>query len=93
MTGPDEIRPIPPRDPRADLGDLRAHGGDPADACHAVVPVPPRPRLSGPVREPGRTTDRIAAAFAEPMRRLGYVHHRRAGVFPSAAARHALSPG
>jgi epoxide hydrolase len=54
------------------LTDPRAHGGDPADAFHLVIPSIPGFGFSGPTREVGWTGQRIAAAFAELMRRLGY---------------------
>jgi epoxide hydrolase len=54
------------------LSDPRAHGGDPADAFHLVIPSLPGHGFSGPTREPGWTTDRVAAAWKELMARLGY---------------------
>jgi pimeloyl-ACP methyl ester carboxylesterase len=54
------------------LTDPAAHGGDPADAFHLVIPSIPGYGLSGPTREPGWTTDRVAKAWAELMARLGY---------------------
>ncbi|MFD5074691.1 epoxide hydrolase family protein [Streptomyces sp. NPDC058371] len=54
------------------LTDPRAHGGDPADAFHLVVPSIPGFGFSGPTRETGWEFHRVAAAFAELMRRLGY---------------------
>ena len=54
------------------LADPRAHGGDRADAFHLVIPSLPGYGLSGPTREPGWTTDRMAGAWAELMARLGY---------------------
>ncbi|MFD6057194.1 epoxide hydrolase family protein [Rhodococcus wratislaviensis] len=54
------------------LTDPAAHGGDPADAFHVVVPSLPGFGFSGPVREPGWGTSRIATAWAELMSRLGY---------------------
>ncbi|CAM02715.1 epoxide hydrolase family protein [Saccharopolyspora erythraea] len=54
------------------LTDPRAHGGDPADAFHVVVPSAPGFTLSGPTRETGWTCSRVAAAWAELMHRLGY---------------------
>ncbi|WP_158884757.1 epoxide hydrolase family protein [Amycolatopsis anabasis] len=54
------------------LADPRAHGGDPADAFHVVVPSPPGFTLSGPTRETGWTVSRVTRAWAELMRRLGY---------------------
>ncbi|MEU8950829.1 epoxide hydrolase family protein [Streptomyces sp. NPDC048489] len=54
------------------LTDPRAHGGDPADAFHLVVPSIPGFGLSGPTRDTGWEFRRVAAAFAELMTRLGY---------------------
>src|SRR5919202_3369694 len=51
------------------LTDPRAHGGDPSDAFHLVIPSIPGYGLSGPTREPGWTTGRIARAWAELMGR------------------------
>ncbi|MFH5802194.1 epoxide hydrolase family protein [Haladaptatus sp. CMAA 1911] len=54
------------------LTDPRAHGGDPTDAFHLVIPSIPGFGFSGVTREGGWTKQRIAAAFAELMGRLGY---------------------
>ncbi|QFU90083.1 epoxide hydrolase family protein [Amycolatopsis sp. YIM 10] len=54
------------------LTDPRAHGGDPADAFHVVVPSIPGYGFSGPTTEAGWGVTRIARAWAELMRRLGY---------------------
>jgi pimeloyl-ACP methyl ester carboxylesterase len=54
------------------LTDPAAHGGDPADAFHVVVPALPGFGFSGPVAEGGWTTNRIARAWVELMSRLGY---------------------
>jgi pimeloyl-ACP methyl ester carboxylesterase len=59
------------------LSDPRAHVGDrsnraPAGAFHLVIPSVPGIAFSGPVREAGWTDGRVAAAFVELMRRLGY---------------------
>ncbi|TDB81616.1 MULTISPECIES: epoxide hydrolase family protein [unclassified Micromonospora] len=54
------------------LTDPAAHGGDPADACHVVIPSIPGYGFSGPTREVGWDTRRVARAWAELMRRLGY---------------------
>ncbi|MGW4090897.1 epoxide hydrolase family protein [Nocardia sp. NPDC004750] len=54
------------------LSDPRSHGGDPADAFHLVIPSLPGFGFSGPVAETGWSITRIAAAWAELMRRLGY---------------------
>ncbi|MBD2891338.1 hypothetical protein amrb99_02410 [Actinomadura sp. RB99] len=54
------------------LTDPRAHGGDPADAFHLVAPSLPGFGFSGPTREAGWNLRRVARAWAELMRRLGY---------------------
>lgn len=54
------------------LTDPRAHGGDPADAFHVVIAAPPGFGLSGPTRDAGWSVKRVARAWAELMRRLGY---------------------
>jgi epoxide hydrolase len=54
------------------LSDPRAHGGDPADAFHLVVPSLPGHGFSGPLREAGWTDGRVAKALTELMDRLGY---------------------
>jgi pimeloyl-ACP methyl ester carboxylesterase len=54
------------------LCDPVAHGGDPADAFHLVIPSLPGYGFSGPISEPGWGDGRAAAALAELMRRLGY---------------------
>jgi pimeloyl-ACP methyl ester carboxylesterase len=54
------------------LTDPRANGGDPADAFHVVIPDSPGFAFSGPTKEPGWNQYRIAAAWVELMRRLGY---------------------
>ena len=54
------------------LTDPRAHGGDPADAFHLVIPTLPGFGLSGPLSEPGWDMPRVAAAWAQLMARLGY---------------------
>jgi pimeloyl-ACP methyl ester carboxylesterase len=54
------------------LTDPRAHGGDPADAFHLVVPSIPGHGLSGPLTEPGWNHGRMAGAYVELMARLGY---------------------
>jgi microsomal epoxide hydrolase len=54
------------------LTDPRGHGGDPADAFHLVIPAPPGFGFSGPAPEPGWNVPRIAGAWVELMRRLGY---------------------
>ncbi|GAB3962081.1 epoxide hydrolase [Actinoallomurus acanthiterrae] len=54
------------------LTDPRAHGADPADAFHVVAPSVPGFPFSGPTREKGWGSNRVARAWAELMRRLGY---------------------
>jgi hypothetical protein len=54
------------------LTDPRAHGGDPADAFHVVIPSIPGVAFSGPTTEPGWDTRRIACAWVDLMARLGY---------------------
>ena len=54
------------------LSDPRAHGGDPADAFHVVVPSIPGVAFSGPTTDLGWDTQRIARAWVELMARLGY---------------------
>ena len=54
------------------LADPAAHGGDPADAFHVVVPSMPGYGFSGPTRERGWHPGRIARAWAELMAGLGY---------------------
>jgi epoxide hydrolase len=54
------------------LADPRAHGGDPSDAFHVVAPSIPGFGFSGATREAGWGIRRVARAWAELMRRLGY---------------------
>ncbi|MFD5437107.1 epoxide hydrolase family protein [Kitasatospora sp. NPDC127067] len=54
------------------LTDPRAHGGDPADAFHVVIPSLPGYGFSGRPRETGWDTARIGRAWAELMHRLDY---------------------
>jgi pimeloyl-ACP methyl ester carboxylesterase len=61
------------------LTDPRAHGGDAADAFHLVIPSIPGFGLSGPISDSGWTERRVAGAFAELMRRLGYEHYGAQG--------------
>jgi epoxide hydrolase len=61
------------------LTDPRAHGGDPADAFHLVVPSIPGYGFSGPTRETGWGFPRIANAWAELMRRIGYERYAAQG--------------
>ena len=61
------------------LTDPRAHGGDPADAFHLVIPSIPGFGFSGPTGEAGWDTNRIARAWAELMGRLGYERYGAQG--------------
>ncbi|WP_433731226.1 epoxide hydrolase family protein [Nocardia sp. CA-129566] len=61
------------------LTDPRAHGGDPADAFHLVIPSLPGFGFSGPVSEAGWSIARIGEAWAELMRRLGYERYGTQG--------------
>jgi pimeloyl-ACP methyl ester carboxylesterase len=54
------------------LTDPVAHGGDPADAFHLVIPSLPGYGFSGPLTGTGWTDGRSAAALTELMARLGY---------------------
>ncbi len=54
------------------LADPRAHGGNPQDAFHVVLPTLPGFGLSGKPTEPGWTPERIARAWVVLMQRLGY---------------------
>lgn len=61
------------------LTDPSAHGGDAADAFHLVIPSIPGFGFSGPLSEPGWSARRVATAFAELMRRLGYERYGAQG--------------
>jgi pimeloyl-ACP methyl ester carboxylesterase len=61
------------------LTDPRAHGGDPAEAFHLVIPSMPGYGFSGPTRDVGWTTARVAKAWAELMSRLGYERYGAQG--------------
>jgi pimeloyl-ACP methyl ester carboxylesterase len=54
------------------LTDPAAHGGNAADAFHVVAPSLPGFGFSGKPAERGWNAERIARAWAELMRRLGY---------------------
>ena len=57
------------------LTDPTAHGGRAEDAFDLVLPSLPGYGLSGEPREVGWNVGRIAEAWAELMRRLGYSHY------------------
>ncbi|MCU1662037.1 MAG: epoxide hydrolase [Pseudonocardiales bacterium] len=59
------------------LTDPVAHGGDARDAFHVVVPTIPGFGISGPAV--GWSTSRVAVAWAELMRRLGYSRYTAHG--------------
>jgi pimeloyl-ACP methyl ester carboxylesterase len=61
------------------LTDPRAHGGDPADAFHVVIPSIPGFAFSGPTADTGWDSNRTARAYAELMRRLGYERYGAQG--------------
>ena len=54
------------------LTDPRSHGGDPADACHLVIPSIPGYGFSGPTGATGWDVRRTARAWAVLMEQLGY---------------------
>ncbi|MCL7456315.1 epoxide hydrolase [Micromonospora echinofusca] len=54
------------------LSDPAAHGGDPRDAFHLVIPSLPGYGFSRPLPGPGWDVPRIARAWGELMSRLGY---------------------
>ena len=61
------------------LTDPRAHGADPADAFHLVVPSIPGFGFSGPTRDTVWNVGRIADAWDELMQRLGYPRYGAQG--------------
>ena len=61
------------------LSDPTAHGGDAADAFHVVCPSLPGYGFSGQPAGPGWGIQRIAAAWAELMARLGYQRYGAQG--------------
>jgi epoxide hydrolase len=63
----------------APLVDPRAHGADPADAFHVVCPSLPGFGFSSKPRSTGWGVDRIAAAWAALMARLGYARYGAQG--------------
>lgn len=54
------------------LTDPRSHGGEAGQAFHLVIPALPGFGFSGPTSEKGWNRYRVAHAWAELMRRLGY---------------------
>jgi len=61
------------------LTNPRAHGADPAGAFHLIVPSIPGYGFSGPTGDRGWNVRRIAAAWDELMRRLGYERYGAQG--------------
>lgn len=62
------------------LTDPAAHGGDPADAFHLVIPTLPGFGFSGPTRARGEAaTERSAELLAALMARLGYSRYGAQG--------------
>jgi epoxide hydrolase len=61
------------------LTDPAAHGGNPADAFHVVVPSLPGVGFSTPLTAPGWDSNRTARAFATLMHRLGYERYGAQG--------------
>jgi pimeloyl-ACP methyl ester carboxylesterase len=57
------------------LTDPTAHGGTPADAFHLVLPSLPGYGFSSEPKELGWDSGRIALAWAELMKRLGYTRY------------------
>jgi pimeloyl-ACP methyl ester carboxylesterase len=74
------------------LSDPGAHGGDPAEAFDVVVPSIPGFGFSTPLADTGWSTGRIARAFVELMRRLGYERYGAHGGDIGAGVAGGLSP-
>jgi pimeloyl-ACP methyl ester carboxylesterase len=62
------------------LSDPRSHGDEPAQAFHLVIPSLPGFGFSGPTTERGWDRFRVARAWAELMRRLGYDRYGAQGM-------------
>ncbi|MFF1840071.1 epoxide hydrolase family protein, partial [Streptomyces sp. NPDC058231] len=56
-----------------------AHGGDASDAFHVVIPSMPGYGFSGKPSQKGWGPERIAAAWGELMKRLGYTKYAAQG--------------
>src|SRR4051794_35119256 len=72
------------------LTDPTAHGGTPEDAFHLVLPSLPGYGFSGEPTELGWESGRIARAWAELMRRLGYPRYVAQGGDVGAAVTDAM---
>ena len=73
------------------LTDPRRHGGNPSDAFDVVIPSVPGFTFSGPTRESGWNSARIAKAWTELMRRLGYERYGSHGGDLGALISHELA--
>jgi pimeloyl-ACP methyl ester carboxylesterase len=73
------------------LTDPTAHGGSAEDAFHLVLPSLPGYGLSSEARELGWDVGRIATAWAELMRRLGYTRYVAQGGDVGAAVTDAMA--
>jgi pimeloyl-ACP methyl ester carboxylesterase len=62
------------------LSDPRSHGDEAAQAFHLVIPSLPGFGFSGPTTERGWDRFRVARAWAELMRRLGYDRYGAQGM-------------
>ncbi|MCF2529646.1 epoxide hydrolase family protein [Yinghuangia soli] len=62
-----------------DMIEPLANPADPADAFHLVIPSHPNFGFTGPATSPGWDSTRIAAAYAELMKRLGYTRYGAQG--------------
>jgi pimeloyl-ACP methyl ester carboxylesterase len=72
------------------LTDPAAHGGSAGDAFHLVIPSLPGYGFSAEPVEVGWDPSRIARAWAELMRRLGYTHYVAQGGDQGAAVTDAI---
>jgi pimeloyl-ACP methyl ester carboxylesterase len=72
------------------LTDPTAHGGRAEDAFHVVVPSLPGYGFSGQPADLGWSPARVARAWAELMRRLGYTHYVAQGGDVGAAVTDAM---
>jgi len=61
------------------LTDPRAHGGDPREAVHLVIPSLPGYGFSGPLQQAGWDNVRIALTWARLMEQLGYERYYAQG--------------
>jgi pimeloyl-ACP methyl ester carboxylesterase len=61
------------------LSNPRAHGGNPSEAFHLVIPSLPGYGFSGVTRETGWNNYRIAKAWAALMAQLGYTRYGAVG--------------